>query len=180
MFDYLAHIEEDVDTFFVPSTYGKKYKIEYVDESTHAVQRTTTIDTLSPMPIQMNHTKFCECHLQSGRVCPRLRLPTSLVPRRASLFPNSPQGCMMGHACSSDASCGTSSDPYCFYSCLNAPADAVSTTGKTCQLACHAGNPDHNGGVSCPTGCVPTRRSRAPRLLFGSLPHECGPGCEPM
>ena len=67
----IMHIEEDVDTFFVPSTYGKKYKIEYVDESTHAVQRTTTIDTLSPMPIQMNHTKFCECHLQSGRVCQR-------------------------------------------------------------------------------------------------------------
>ena len=164
----------------------KKYTIEYVDETTHTVTRVTTIDFLSPMPIEINNTKFCECHLQDAcadAVCTTAPPPDfSCAPTGpcASRFPNSPQGCMVGHACSSVASCGNSSDPYCFYSCLDAPADTVSTTGKTCQLACHAGNPDHGGGVSCPTGCKPTRRSRARRLLFGSLPRECGPGCEPM
>lgn len=163
-----------------------KYQIEYVDESTHAVQRYTILDTLSAMPIQINNTKFCECHLDDAcadAVCttgPPSAFSCAPTSPCDTLFPNSPQGCMVGQACSSEASCGSSLDPYCFYSCLDAPADTVSTTGKTCQLACQAGEPDHGGGVSCPTGCVPKRLSRARRLLFGSLPHECGPGCEPM
>ena len=127
------------------------------------------------MPVLKN-TKWCECHLQAACadvVCPTEGPPTpsdfshffcALTPSPcASLFPNSPRGCMVGQACSSRVSCGTSLDPDCYYSCLDAPEDTVSTTGKTCQLVCQAGNPDHGGdhggdqdgqggGVSCPTG----------------------------
>ena len=84
---------------------------------------------------------------------------------------NVPEGCMNGKACSEKDDCGVPSkgDTECSYECR--------TNTNTCALVCPGAKP------TCPIGCMPTSGSGARRLLrrllFSSLPLDCGPGCEP-
>ena len=86
-------------------------------------------------------------------------------------------------SCPDDDPC----DSCCPTGTCDGPDDASKPACEACN-ACNQGTPcpadwtddSAAGGLSCPTGCVATRRSRARRLLFSSLPLECGPGCEPM
>ena len=79
-------------------------------------------------------------------------------------------------------------DTCCPVGMCDSPADASKPACEACNACYNQGIPcpadwtedSAEGGVSCPTGCVATRRARARRLLFSSLPLECGPGCEPM
>ena len=81
---------------------------------------------------------------------------------------------------------GVSCDSCCPTGTCDGPDDASKPACEACN-ACNQRTPcpadwtddSAAGGLSCPTGCVATRRSRARRLLFSSLPLECGPGCEP-
>ena len=84
---------------------------------------------------------------------------------------NVPEACMNGKACSEKDDCGVPSkgDTECSYECR--------TNTNTCALVCPGAKP------TCPIGCMPTSGSGARRLLrrllFSSLPLDCGPGCEP-
>ena len=77
-------------------------------------------------------------------------------------------------------------DSCCPTGTCDGPDDASKPACEACN-ACNQRTPcpadwtddSAAGGLSCPTGCVATRRSRARRLLFSSLPLDCGPGCEP-
>ena len=81
-----------------------------------------------------------------------------------------------------------SCDACCPTGTCDGPDDASKPACEACNACYNQGIPcpadwtedSAAGGVSCPTGCVATRRARARRLLFSSLPLECGPGCEPM
>ena len=83
---------------------------------------------------------------------------------------------------------GVSCASCCPTGTCDGPDDASKPACEACTTCYNQGTPcpaDWTddwaaGGVSCPTGCVATRRSRARRLLFSSLPLGCGPGCKPM